>query len=83
MFSGYMRPEAGQINPLPEKTMTVAEYIQHLKNSPEFMKNVTSWRVLPERSAKYGSFPASLEPDAVYGGCVFPERNPGAVLGRT
>ena len=42
--------------------MTVAEYIEHLKNSPEFMKNVTSWRVLPERKAKYGSFPGSLEP---------------------
>ena len=42
--------------------MTVAEYIAHLKNSPEFMKNVTSWRVLPERKARYGSFPDTLEP---------------------
>ena len=42
--------------------MTVAEYIAHLKNSPEFMKNVTSWRVLPERKAEYGVFPDSLEP---------------------
>ena len=41
--------------------MTVAEYIAHLKNSPEFMKNVTSWSVLPERKAQYGVFPASLE----------------------
>ena len=45
--------------------MTVAEYIAHLKNSPEFMKNVTSWRVLPERKAQYGSFPDSLEPGAL------------------
>ena len=42
--------------------MTVREYIEHLKNSPAFMKNVTSWRVLPERAAKYGSFPAELHP---------------------
>ncbi len=42
--------------------MTVAEYIAHLKNSAEFMKNVTSWRVLPERAARYGTFPPSLDP---------------------
>ena len=42
--------------------MTVAEYIQHLKNSPDFMQNVTSWSVLPSREAKYGVFPDSLEP---------------------
>ena len=45
--------------------MTVAEYIERLKNSPEFMKNVTCWRVLPERAAKYGEFPATLEPGVV------------------
>ncbi len=42
--------------------MTVREYIDHLKNSPAFMKNVTSWRVLPERAAKYGAFPENLHP---------------------
>lgn len=41
--------------------MTVAEYIAKLKNNPEFMKNVASWRVLPERRAKYGQFPAELD----------------------
>lgn len=41
--------------------MTVAEYIAQLKNNPEFMRNVTSWRVLPERKAQYGVFPDSLE----------------------
>ena len=45
--------------------MTVAEYIQHLKNSPEFMKNVTSWQVLPSRAAKYGAFPESLHPGVI------------------
>ena len=42
--------------------MTVAEYIQLLRNDPDFMTNVTSWRALPERKAKYAEFPASLEP---------------------
>ena len=42
--------------------MTVREYIDKLKNSPAFMKNVTSWRVLPERAAKYGAFPENLHP---------------------
>ncbi len=42
--------------------MTTAEYIQHLKNSPDFMQNVTSWSVMPSREARYGVFPDSLEP---------------------
>ncbi|MBQ3574350.1 MAG: DEAD/DEAH box helicase, partial [Clostridia bacterium] len=45
--------------------MTVAEYIKLLRNDPEFMQNVTSWRALPERKAKYADFPASLEPGVV------------------
>ena len=45
--------------------MTVAEYIEHLKNSPAFMKNVACWRVLPERPARYGEFPESLAPAAI------------------
>ena len=31
--------------------MTVGEYIAKLKNNPMFMRNVTSWRVVPERAA--------------------------------
>ena len=42
--------------------MTVGEYIAKLKNNPMFMRNVTSWRVVPERAARYGAFPASLDP---------------------
>ena len=45
--------------------MTVAEYIEHLKNSPAFMKNVACWRVLPERPARYGEFPKDLAPAAI------------------
>ena len=45
--------------------MTVSEYIKQLKNNPGFMENVTSWRVTPARSARYGEFPASLAPGIV------------------
>ena len=41
--------------------MNVESYIEHLKSSPSFMKNVTSWRVLPAREAKYADFPAGLD----------------------
>lgn len=42
--------------------MTLIEYIEKLKNNPEFMKNVTSWQVVPERKARYGEFPSDLDP---------------------
>ena len=45
--------------------MTISEYIERLKNNPAFMKNVTAWRVMPERKACYGSFPASLDPRVI------------------
>mgnify|MGYP002549510679 CR=1 FL=1 len=41
--------------------MNVEAYIEHLKNSPSFMKNVTAWRVLPARAAKYADFPDGLD----------------------
>ena len=42
--------------------MTLIEYIEKLKNNPVFMKNVTSWQVVPERKARYGEFPSDLDP---------------------
>lgn len=45
--------------------MTIHEYIARLKNDPFFMKNVTSWRVLPERKAAYGEFPQTLDPRVI------------------
>lgn len=41
--------------------MTISEYIGQLKNDPLFMKNVTAWRVMPERKAVYGRYPDSLD----------------------
>ena len=42
--------------------MTLIESIEKLKNNPAFMKNVTSWQVMPERKARYGEFPSDLDP---------------------
>ena len=42
--------------------MTLIEYIEKLKNNPAFMKNVTSWQLVPERKARYGEFPKNLDP---------------------
>ena len=42
--------------------MTLIEYIEKLKNNPAFMKNVTSWQVVPERKARYGDFPEDMDP---------------------
>ena len=42
--------------------MTLIEYIEKLKNNLAFMKNVTSWQVVPERKARYGKFPENLDP---------------------
>ena len=45
--------------------MNVSEYIKKLKNDPQFMENVTSWQTVPPREARYGEFPASLDPRVV------------------
>lgn len=45
--------------------MTISEYIEKLKNDPFFMKNVTAWRVMPERKASYGKYPDSLDPRVI------------------
>lgn len=42
--------------------MNVREYIEKLKSNPDFMRNVTNWRVVPAREAAYGHFPATLDP---------------------
>ena len=45
--------------------MTIQEYISKLKNNPWFMDNVTSWQVMPARKARYGAFPAALDPRVI------------------
>lgn len=41
--------------------MTLSEFVRALKDDPRFMENVTEWRVLPAREAKYAPFPEELD----------------------
>ena len=41
--------------------MNLAQYIDALKKNPAFMQNVTHWREMPARAAKYADFPDSLD----------------------
>lgn len=41
--------------------MNLTQVLEGLKNSPEFAGNVTHWHTIPERSAKFADFPASLD----------------------
>ncbi len=42
--------------------MNLPQYLATLKSSPSFMENVTCWRELPGRPARYADFPESLDP---------------------
>ncbi|MGI6240175.1 MAG: DEAD/DEAH box helicase, partial [Christensenellales bacterium] len=42
--------------------MDVREYIEKLKSDAAFMQNVTSWRIVPAREARYADFPGALDP---------------------
>ena len=41
--------------------MTLSEFVRALRDDPRFMENVTEWRVLPAREAKYAPFPDELD----------------------
>ena len=41
--------------------MTLSEFVRALRDDPRFMENVTEWRVLPAREAKYAPFPQELD----------------------
>lgn len=41
--------------------MTLSEFVRTLRDDPRFMENVTEWRVLPAREARYASFPEELD----------------------
>ena len=41
--------------------MTLSEFVRALRDDPRFMENVTEWRVLPTREAKYAPFPQELD----------------------
>ena len=41
--------------------VTLSELVCALRDDPRFMENVTEWRVLPAREAKYAPFPQELD----------------------
>jgi len=41
--------------------VTLSEFVRALRDDPRFMENVTEWRVLPAREAKYAPFPRELD----------------------
>ena len=42
--------------------MNLTQYMDALRRDPSFMQNVTAWKVLPPRPAKYADFPEELDP---------------------
>jgi DEAD/DEAH box helicase domain-containing protein len=50
------------MNRITGKTSTIEEWIEQLRLSPEIMEQVTSWRTIPARDAKYADMPAGLHP---------------------
>ncbi len=50
------------MNRLTGKTKTIEEYIEQLRLTPELMEQVTSWRTIPVRDAKYAEMPTGLHP---------------------
>jgi DEAD/DEAH box helicase domain-containing protein len=42
--------------------MNVAQIIDRLKADPEFINNLTVWKTIPPRPARYAEFPESLHP---------------------
>jgi DEAD/DEAH box helicase domain-containing protein len=42
--------------------MSLSELLAQLRNRPKFMRNVTAWRLLPARPARYASWPGGLDP---------------------
>ncbi|MEX2416602.1 MAG: DEAD/DEAH box helicase [Paenibacillaceae bacterium] len=50
------------MNRITGKTTTIEEWIEQLRLSPELMEQVTSWRTIPVREAKYADMPVGLHP---------------------
>ncbi|MBR6752415.1 MAG: DEAD/DEAH box helicase, partial [Clostridia bacterium] len=42
--------------------MNLSQLLEKLKNDPFFMENVTAWRTLPAREARYAPWPCDIDP---------------------
>jgi DEAD/DEAH box helicase domain-containing protein len=45
--------------------MNVAQIVDRLRGDAEFRRNLTEWKTLPDRPARYGGFPKKLDPRLV------------------
>ncbi len=50
------------MNRITGRTNTIEEWIEQLRLTPELMEQVTSWRTIPIRDAKYADMPDGLHP---------------------
>jgi DEAD/DEAH box helicase domain-containing protein len=47
--------------------MNTAQIVDHLRRDPAFQRNLTAWKTIPERPARYGGFPEGLHPKIIEG----------------
>lgn len=50
------------MNRLTGKVSSIEEMIEKIRQTPELMRQVTHWRTIPPRPARYAEFPPSLNP---------------------
>lgn len=50
------------MNRITGKTTTIEEWIEQLRLTPELMEQVTNWRTIPVREAKYADMPPGMHP---------------------
>lgn len=50
------------MNRLTGKASSIEEMIEKIRQTPELMRQVTHWRTIPPRPARYAEFPPSLNP---------------------
>ncbi|WP_274362226.1 DEAD/DEAH box helicase [Paenibacillus thermotolerans] len=51
------------MNRLTGKVSSMEELIHMIRSTPELMENVTEWRTIPGKEARYAEFPHSLRPE--------------------
>jgi DEAD/DEAH box helicase domain-containing protein len=44
-----------------EYIMNIEQYLDYIKNDRSIIENITSWKILPEKSASYSNFPSATD----------------------
>jgi len=45
--------------------MNIDQLVDHMRNSPEIMQNITYWKEIESRDPVYGPFPKELRPELI------------------